>query len=270
MLFSAFSFSSMQIIVKLLKNIPLMEKVFFRNIISLIIAFVIIKKDNLRYLGLKENRHLLFYRFLFGFSGVILFFYTTSEMMAADAAMLNKLSPIFVTIFAHMFLKEKINKTNIISLILSFAGAVLVIKPSFSMSVLPASSGLVSAALSGAAYIFITAIGEKESIYTTVFFFSLLSVLSSIPFFLYSFVVPSLTDLFLLIALGTLAAAGQIAMTYAYKYSEASDISIYDYTNIIFSSFLGFIFLSELPDIYSIFGGVLIISAAVIAFINKS
>ncbi len=50
MLFSAFTFSSMQIIVKLLPQIPLMEKVFFRNFISLIIAYFIIKKNNLSFL----------------------------------------------------------------------------------------------------------------------------------------------------------------------------------------------------------------------------
>lgn len=74
----------------------------------------------------------------------------------------------------------------------------------------------------------------------------------------------------MLLLLGALAALGQIALTYAYKSSEASDISIYDYTNIIFSSVLGYIFLSELPDLYSIIGGALIIAASIIVFIyNK-
>lgn len=270
MLFSAFSFSAMQIIVKLLNNIPLMEKVFFRNIISLILAFIVIKKDNLSYLGLKENRKYLFYRFAFGYAGVILFFYTTTKMMAADAAILNKLSPIFVTIFAYFLLHEKINKINIICLLLSFAGAFFVIKPTMNLSVLPAAAGVLSAAVSGAAYIFITAIGKKESIYTIVFYFSLFSVVCSIPFLFFLYAVPSFTEFMLLLLLGSLAAAGQIAMTYAYKYSAASDISIYDYSNIIFSCILGLIFLSEFPDLYSIIGGSLIILSAIIAFVCKS
>jgi len=95
MLFSAFTFSAMQIIVKLLPEIPLMEKVFFRNFISLIIAFIVIKKNNLSYFGNKENRKYLFFRYLFGFTGIVLFFYATTQMFAADAAILNKLSPIF-------------------------------------------------------------------------------------------------------------------------------------------------------------------------------
>jgi len=270
MLFSALSFSAMQIIVKLLNNIPLMEKVFFRNFVSLIIAYIIINKENLRFFGLKENRKHLFYRSIFGYAGVVLFFYTTTQMLAADAAMLNKLSPIFVTILAHMFLKEKINKIHIAALIISFAGALLVIKPQLNFSILPAASGLLSAVVSGAAYIFITSIGEKESIYTIVFFFSIFSVICCIPFLIFSFVIPNLPELILLLLLGSLAACGQIAMTYAYKSSPASEISIYDYSNIIFSSILGYVFLSELSDFYSIIGGILIISVSIIVFIyNK-
>lgn len=270
MLLSALSFSSMQIIVKLLIKIPLMEKVFFRNLISLVVTYMVIKKNKLRLFGSKENRRSLFYRSIFGYLGVILFFYATSQMLTADAAMLNKLSPIFVAIFAHILLKEKIKKINIYALIISFAGAWLVIKPQLNLSVIPAAAGLLSAAVSGAAYIFITDIGKKESIYTVVFHFSFLSVICSIPFIIFSFALPNLYELTLLIMLGALAALGQIALTYAYKSSEASDISIYDYTNIIFSSVLGYIFLSEIPDLYSIIGGSLIIAASIIVFIyNK-
>lgn len=269
MLFSAFTFSAMQIIVKLLLAVPLMEKVFFRNFISLIISFIILKKNNLSYFGNKENRKYLFYRYLFGFTGIILFFYATTQMLAADAAILNKLSPVFVIILAHQFLKEKINKTKIIVMIISILGALLVIKPQFKLSVIPAAAGFISAILSGAAYVFITVIGNKESIYTTVFYFSLLSSVSCIPFFFMDFAIPGTYELFMLILLGVLAAFGQIALTFAYNNCKASEISIYDYSNIIFSSLLGYLFLSEIPDILSILGGILILSASVILYIQQ-
>jgi len=269
MLFSAFTFSAMQIIVKLLPEIPLMEKVFFRNFISLIIAFIVIKKNNLSYFGNKENRKYLFFRYLFGFTGIVLFFYATTQMFAADAAMLNKLSPIFVIILAHFFLKEKINKTKIIVMAISILGALLIIKPQFNLSVIPAVSGFVSAVLSGAAYVFITVIGDRESIYTTVFYYSFLSSVSCLPFFVFSFAVPNLYELFMLVLLGLLAAFGQIALTSAYNSWEASEVSIYDYSNIIFSSLLGYIFLSEMPDMQSIFGGILILSASLILYVSQ-
>jgi drug/metabolite transporter (DMT)-like permease len=268
MLFSAFTFSAMQIIVKLLPQIPLMEKVFFRNFICLIIAYFIIKKNKLSFFGLKENRKYLFYRYLFGFTGLILFFYATTQMLAADAAILNKLSPVFVIILAHYFLKEKINRTKLTVLIVSVIGALLVIKPQFNSSVVPAAASFVSAVLSGAAYMFIGMIDDKESVYTTVFYFSFFSSLSCVPFFFFDFVLPGYYELMLLVLLGVFAALGQIALTFAYTGCPASEISIYDYSNIIFSSVLGFIFLKEVPDLLSIAGGVLILSASVYLYIK--
>jgi drug/metabolite transporter (DMT)-like permease len=267
MLFSAFTFSSMQIIVKLLPQIPLMEKVFFRNFISLLIAYFIIKKNRLSFFGAKENRKYLFYRYLFGFTGLILFFYATTQMLAADAAILNKLSPVFVIILAHYFHKEKINKTKLIVSAVSVIGALLVIKPKFDSSVIPAAAGFISAILSGAAYLFI-GMTEKESVYTTVFYFSFFSSLSCVPFFFFDFVTPEINELILLALLGIFAALGQIALTFAYTGCPASDISIYDYSNIIFSSMLGFLFLKEIPDLLSVAGGVLILSASVYLYIK--
>jgi drug/metabolite transporter (DMT)-like permease len=207
---------------------------------------------------------------MFGFSGVILFFYATSQMLAADAAMLNKLSPVFVILMAHFFLKEKIHKVQIVVLLLSIAGAVLVIKPGFNFSIVPALAGFVSAILSGAAYIFISFIDNKESVYTTVFYFSFFSSVSCLPFFLMKFAVPDIYELMLLILLGTLAALGQIALTFAYNGCPASEISIYDYSNIIFSSVLAYTFLKEIPDFMSIGGGLLILSASAILYIHTT
>lgn len=267
MIFSAFTFSAMQIVVKILPQIPLMEKVFFRNLLSVIMAVYFIKRKKLSFFGKKENRKVLIYRYLFGFSGVVLFFYSTSHMLAANAAMLNKLSPVFIILLAHFFLKEKINKIKITVLAISVVGAVFVIKPSFSLSFFPAVMGFFSSILSGAAYICITFIDNKESIYTTIFYYSTLSCLSCLPFFLFNFVIPNTYELILLTLLGLLAAIGQLALTFAYNNSPASEISIYDYTNIIFSGILGYVFLSEIPDFYSILGGVLIIVSSCILYL---
>ncbi|MFA9422563.1 MAG: EamA family transporter, partial [Sedimentibacter sp.] len=138
----------------------------------------------------------------------------------------------------------------------------------FNYSMLPAISGFISAIFSGAAYIFIRLIGNKESAYTTVFYFSFFSSLSCIPFFFIKFVLPSFYEFVMLLFLGVLAALGQISLTLAYSVCQASEISIYDYSSIIFSSVLAYLFLSEIPDLLSIFGGILILSASVVLYIN--
>ena len=75
--------------------------------------------------------------------------------------------------------------------------------------------------------------------------------------------------LFLLLA-GLSAAGGQFAITAAYSYAPAREISIYDYTQIIFSTLLGLVFLQELPDRYSLIGYFIIIGASLVMFLMNN
>ena len=70
-----------------------------------------------------------------------------------------------------------------------------------------------------------------------------------------------------LICAGLTAAAGQISITAAYRCSPAKEISVYDYTQIIFSAILGLIIFQQIPDMYSIIGYIIIIISAVIMFV---
>ena len=117
MLISALSFAFMGAMVKLAGDLPVIEKVFFRNLISLIVAFVLIKKAGVPLFGLRKNQKYLLLRSLLGLGGVILYFIAISRLSLADSSMLNKLSPFFVTIFALFFLKEKLLKFHISILI---------------------------------------------------------------------------------------------------------------------------------------------------------
>ena len=262
MLISALGFTFMSVTVKYVKGIPLFEKVFFRNLISLAIAFYMIKKSSSPIFGKKENQIALLARSGFGLIGVILNFYAISHLSLADSTMLGKLSPIFVTIMACLFLKEKIDKKQIIGIFITFIGALLVIKPQFSLSIIPSMAGLLSAAASGVAYTLLRYLKDKENPDTIIFYFSIISVLGTLPLVLADYVAPSLSQLAFLFGTGLFASVGQFGITYAYKYSKATEVSIYTYSAIIFGIILGIIFFREIPDLLSIIGGSIIISVA--------
>ena len=69
-----------------------------------------------------------------------------------------------------------------------------------------------------------------------------------------------------LLMAGLAAAGGQFTITAAYSYAPARGISVYDYSQIIFSTILGFVVLGELPDAYSFLGYGIIISASIAMF----
>lgn len=269
-LISSLSFAIMGAFVKLSGNIPSIEKSFFRNLVSCIVAFIMIIYHKNSFFGKRENQKYLFWRAFLGTLGVICYFYAIDHMVLSDSAMLNKLSPFFVTIFAVIFLKEKIRSAQIAGLFTAFIGGLLIIKPSFNISVLPALIGLASAVFAGGAYTIVRFLGSREKYYTIVFYFSFFSIVSTLPFMLMVYKPLTLKQIIILIAAGVFASIGQFALTIGYKYAPASEIAIYDYVNIIFSAIIGQLIWSEIPDILSIIGYVMIIGSSIIAYIyNK-
>ncbi|MCF2640152.1 DMT family transporter [Fusobacterium varium] len=266
MLISALGFTFMSVTVKYVTGIPLFEKVFFRNLISLGVAFFMLKKSSAPMFGRRENQLALLARSSFGLAGVVLNFYAISKLTLADSSMLGKLSPIFVTIMACIFLKEKIDNKQILSIIITFLGALLVIKPEFSLEMLPSLSGIMSAASAGVAYTLLRYLKDKESPDTIIFYFSLISVVFTAPFALAEYVQPTFIQLGLLLATGVFASVGQFGITYAYKYAKATEVSIYNYSAIVFGIILGFIFFGEIPDTLSLLGGAIIIAVAFYIF----
>ena len=80
----------------------------------------------------------------------------------------------------------------------------------------------------------------------------------------------SLPQVLILLCAGLGAACGQFGMTNAYFNAPASKISIYDYSNIVFAGILGFVFLDQVPDIFSVAGYFIIIGTAILVFIYNS
>lgn len=258
----------MAAMVKLAGDIPVMEKVMFRNLVSLVIAFLALKKKGAPLFGKRENQKYLLARSLLGLTGIIFYFYSISKLCLADSAMLNKLSPFFITLFAIIFLKEKLTPMKIISMIVVFLGALLVIKPQWDLSIVPAASGFLSAAFAGGAYTLVRFLKDRENPSTIVFYFSLVSVLGTVPFVILNFQPFTKIQFLYLISTGIFAAMAQFALTYAYKFAPASEVAIYNYTNIVFSSIIGFFIWKEIPDHLSILGGLIIVIMAIIVYLK--
>lgn len=265
-LLSTLSFCLMSATVKYLKHVPVYEKVFYRNLVSLVMALYIIHKSGIRkpsdIFGQKGHKRYLLLRSLLGLAGVVLNFYAISNLMLADSQILMRLSPVWVAVLALVFLREKLTRVQVVSAIIALVGAVLVVKPAFNFNLLPALAGVAASVAAGSAYTVVRYLSDKEKPATIIFYFSVLSVGALLPpVFLYSG-LPDMKDLLLLILTGLFASGGQFGLTHAYKYSKASEVSIYTNTGIVFSAVLGFLIWGEIPDIYSGVGGVLIIGSA--------
>lgn len=100
-----------------------------------------------------------------------------------------------------------------------------------------------------------------------VAFFSGFSSLVTLPLMIMDFEPMTAAQLMFLILAGLAATGGQFGITLAYTFAPAREISVYDYSQIIFATVLGILFLGELPDKYSFVGYGIIISASLVMFI---
>lgn len=265
---AAFGFSVMSLFVKLAGDLPAFQKAFFRNFIALIFITVMMLRENIGFAPKKENIPGLLGRSLCGTLGLLCNFYALGTLNLSDANMLNKLSPFFAIIFSIFLLREKPTAAQVLGVAVAFGGSLLIIKPGFAdAQLIPALAGVLGGLGAGAAYTFVRKLGKKgENSKRIVFYFSAFSCLFCLPFLIVQYKAMTFLQTLYLIFAGTFACVGQLGITKAYLCAPAKEISVYDYTQVIFAALLGFFVFGDLPDIWSVLGYILICGAGVTMF----
>ena len=269
---SAFCFALTSFFVRMAGDLPPIQKSFFRNFVAAIFAGIILMKNGVPFHCKKENLGYMLGRSICGTIGILCNFYAVDHLVLADASMLNKMSPFFAVIFSYFLLKEKITVPQGLFVIGAFVGSLFVIKPTFSnMDLLPSLIGLCGGIGAGAAYTMVRKLGERgEKGPFIVFFFSTFSCVVTLPWLLFDYHPMSLAQIGILLFAGLSAAGGQFSITAAYCYAPAREISVYDYSQIIFSAGLGFFFFEQIPDLLSWIGYAVICLMAVAMFLYNN
>lgn len=265
-LISAIGFSFMSVFFRLSGDLPVFQKSLARNLVAMFIPLFFIFKYKKPMFGKLSSQPLLISRSTLGLIGVLLNIYALDHMVLSDADTLMKLNPFWTILLCFIFLHEKVRKYQISAMIVAILGMLLIVKPEFSSSFIPALIGLLSGIFAASAYTCVRALSTREAPYTIVFYFSLFSVIVLIPFSIFTFEPMSKLQLLYLFGAGLSAAVGQIGITLAYSFAAAKDISIFTYASIIFTAIFGFILFGETPDLLSTIGYVVIISASYYMF----
>lgn len=286
---SSLCFAMMSLFVQLSGDLPFMQKSLFRNIVALAVSFAIIIKNKIGFSYKKENFKFLMLRAIFGTIGLILNFYSIDRLILSDATMLNKLSPFFVILFSFLILKESIKIWQLMAIVVAFIGALFIINPDMILGLLgftnlisegsgvggllnlPALGGFMGAMSAGMAYAILrllTLRGENGTF--IVFFFSAFSCIVTLPFFILQYQPMEFMQVVYLLLAGLFASFGQFALTTAYSNAPAKEISVFDYSQIIFSAILGYVVFGQTPDKISFFGYFIIFSTALFIFIMSN
>ncbi len=262
-LLSALGFCLMSFFVKLSGDLPTMQKAFFRNIVALLVAVVILLRTPEKFHIQKSTRGYLFLRSLFGTIGLLCNFWAIDHLTIADANILNKMAPFFAIVMSVFILGEIPNKVEWFSVVIAFVGAAFVAKPTAGLASFPALVGLLGGLAAGTAYTLVRKLrnmGERGPVIVAAF--SIFSTAVCLPYVIMNFQPMTARQLLFLLLAGVSAAVGQLTVTAAYSYAPAKEISVFDYSQVVYAAVLGILFLGEIPDRYSLLGYIIIIGTA--------
>ena len=270
---AGFGFALMSLFVKLSGDLPSMQKGFFRNIIAVFISSIPLIK-HWKVINIPRNNTgwlVLISRSVFGTIGLVLNFYAISHISLADSSIIQKLSPFIIIILSYIFFKEEMTKFQVFAIIIAFIGITLIIKPSGNNIIsMGALAALLGALCAGIAYTCVRYLGTHNiSGEFIIFFFSSLSSLMLLPYLILDYRTMTYYQLSMLLLAGISATIGQYGVTFAYKFAAAKNISVFDYSQVLFSGIFGYMFFGEFPDFQSLIGYIIVISVGIILVLRS-
>ena len=263
MLLTGLCFVAVMVSVKYLsKDLPSIQAAFFRYLFGLILILPLFKfqyKKNTNKLpifkyGLRGIIH--------GFA-VVLWFYSVANIPMADVTAINYLTPIFTTIGAILIFKEVITLNRVGALLLSFIGAMLILKPGIEIFSYGKIAQLLSTILFATSYLIAKNLTKTESTNLIVIFLTFFATITLLPFTFFMWVNPSIDDLLLLFVVAILGTLGHYFMTMALSLAPLSVTQPVIFFQLIWSTLIGLLLFGESVDIFILIGGSFIVVAIV-------
>jgi drug/metabolite transporter (DMT)-like permease len=262
MLASAALFAAMGAGVKLAaRELPNAMVVFFRNGVGLAVLLPLLLRKGLRGLHTRDvPGHIV--RGLSGLASMYCFFYAIAHLRLADAVLLNQSVPLFIPLVGSLWLGERFPARLWGVIGLGFAGILLILKPGTGLFTPVSLVGVASAVLAAVAQVGIRRLTRTEPVTRIVFYFGLIgSVVSAVPAAL-AWRDPSPALWGVLLTMGALATAGQLALTRAYGHAPAAQVGPFIYVGPVFAGLLDWWIWETLPDALFVAGAVMVVAAA--------
>lgn len=238
---------------------------FMRSLVAMILIFpFLMKAGGLSLLKTKRpGLHLM--RSLAGTLGNILYFYAFQRMTVGDVMVISQAVPLFVTIFAVLFLSERVGIRRWVAVLVGFLGVIIAIDPAGNFHI----TSLIAVAATGcwaSTILFMRKLGATESPYTVTFIF--MTVCTTITACIQPWVwqTPTPRMLVLILGIGISGALGQMLMSTALKYAKASVVSPFNYTGIIWAIGFDLVLWDIIPAWTTILGAGIITVTGVYIF----
>lgn len=271
MLVAGFFFALMGVLVKLASvRFSAPELVFYRSLFGLFSIYIVIVFATRQWLTPLATRHAASHakRGLTGFFALVMYFYGLAHLPLPTAITLNYTSPLFLAAITAWWLGERHGHGLIAAVAIGFVGIVMLLQPGWGgQDMFPRLAGLMSGVLAALAYLNVRTLGRQdEPEWRVVFYFALVSTLGGAMWMASAgFVMPRMTDVPLLLAMGATATMGQLAMTRAYRLGNTMAVGALAYSTVGFAALYGVIVFGDRLPLVSWAGMLLIVIAGLVS-----
>lgn len=266
------AFTTMYALIKLAGDVAIGEVIFFRSAFSLIPLFAV----SLFTIGPRAtvrtaHPRLHLVRSAAGLGSMLFTFLAIQLLPLAIVTVFGFLAPVFAVVLAGWLLGERVGLLRALAVGVSLCGIVLVFASENGFSALGASAfsvgallAIVGAVLSAFAVVFVRQMSRNERSETIVFYFMSFGAGAGALSMLFSHTALSLHQATLLTICGLIGGVGQIAMTFSYRYAEASLLAPLDYLAFVWAAALGLLVFGEMPGVPQLLGSAVIIVAGLL------
>jgi drug/metabolite transporter (DMT)-like permease len=249
-------------------HIPLFQVVFFRNFFALIPLFFVIYFLKLK-LSTINKYPLHLGRAVIGITAMSLFFISIRYVPLVEMQTISFSSVFFISILSVFFLREKIGYRRIIAVIVGFIGVVIILNPGSAIfsnySFLP----FIASFFLSIAVIFLKKILLTNNNILSVWIFTAFCTVISLFFYDDTWIWPQNYDLIFMVASGFLGFIAQICLTKSFQMADASLLAPLDFSSVIWSFLIGYIFFQEFITLNVLFGGLIIIMSVSYIFYRE-
>lgn len=210
------------------------------------------------------------YAFLIGravFGTFASFCYTLSihYIPIVNGTLLFNTAPLFIPLLATLFLKDKVGKNTWIAVLIGFVGVVIIIKPTESILTQPGNLiGILSGIFLAIAYLLMKLLTATDPGVRIIFYYLGIGTLLQIPLLFLTGAFPSMESVIYAVLAGVLLLAAQMALVTGYKYAQASQIGIYQYSTVVFVGILDWMLWDAIPSGRELLGALLVASAGIL------
>ena len=247
-------------------TIPVLQitwsRYFFTVIITLPIMLFFFRKD----FKWTQQPKLQLIRGLLLFSANILFFYSISVISLAKALTLAFIAPLIVTILSPFLLDEKVGFRRWAAVITGFIGSLIVLRPGF-VEINPASLAALGTGFLYGIYLIVTRkLHNSDHPLLTLLLTGVVGAIIGSMIVPIVWVNPTLTEWYMMFAIGFFASLGHLLLILSLRYADASKLAPFGYFEIITNIIIGFYFFNHFPDNWTFLGLFVIISSGIYIF----